>query len=394
MTITTDFECGAAKRLTQVGDDHWRLEANGDGSGYDKFFCVRVKSAADEPATVIRLEVRPDQDLGDAGARFFASHFPSDIWYTPTGNWRRWVPLRNTWENALAFHESGFELRIPVQPGTDIVVAANPVLRYSDLVSWVDAVRSRHGPRLEVGSVGKSVDGRDIPLLRLRQTERNQPKWLVFAAQHPSEHGGNWACQGIVEYLLSSIREARDIVDTFDLAIIPMINPDGNVRGLSGANAEGVNMFSDFTGAAEGALPEATENRLFWQWLCDQFPPDVVLHFHGYMGRRAFSDRPGDGLYHLTDSDSLYAEPQRLAAYRAIQERLVFETPAFTASWTPGQLGEESIDHQLAAKFGTLSAFYEINTSAVGQFGQFRRGPEVLTAVARALLRDTSLFSP
>ncbi len=43
--------------------------------------------------------------------------------------------------------------------------------------------------------------------------------------------------------------------------------------------------------------------------------------------------------------------------------------------------------YQLAEKFGTLGVLYEINVSA-GLSEQFQRGPQVLGAVVRALMRD------
>jgi hypothetical protein len=391
MNITTDFECGGGKRLEQVAPGHWRVEANGDGSGYDKYFCVRINSQDDEPKTVIRLDVHPDRDLGEAGARFFASHFPSHIWYS-VANWQRWLPLRNTWEDAVTFHDDFIELRIPVAPGTEMHVATNVPLRYSDLLQWIDTMGEKHDG-LQIGSIGRSVEDRDIPVLRLPGARNGLPKMFVFAAQHPSEHGGNWACEGIVEYALSTVSDARVITDNFDLAVVPMINPDGNVRGLSGANAEDINMFPDFAGAAAGTPATAHENRLLWQWLCSDFVPDVIVHFHGYMGWRRHAVPPYDGIYLLQEADELYTDPERLSAYWAIRDRLAFETPAYTAAWHAGPLDETSIEHQLAVKFQTLSAFYEINTGAVGPFDQYRRGPQVLTAVAKALVLDAGLFT-
>lgn len=385
MTITTDFECGGGKRLTQLAAGHWRVEVVGDGSGYDKYFCVQVTSEADEAPQVLRLELHPDSELAEPGAAFFESHFPSNIWCCGA-DWRGWRPLRNTWEDSVVFHPHHIELRAPIAPGTQLHVATNPPLRYSDLVSWAEGIRQKHGDRVSVGAIGRSVDGRDIPVVRLPKAGAR--KLLVLAGQHPSEHCGNWACEGIVEYALSSISDARDITGSFDVAVIPMVNPDGNVRGLSGANAEGINLFSDFTDAAEGNAPKATENRLLWSWIASEFPPDVILHFHGYMGWRVFSHPPYDGVYFLRDAETLYATPDRLAAYRTIQDRLIFETPAYTSTWSAGQLAEESLEHQLALRFGTLSAFYEINSGSVGAFDQFRRGPQVLSAVVRALLRD------
>jgi hypothetical protein len=384
MRVTTDFECGGGKRLTPLDDGRWRVEASGDASGYNKYFCVRVEAAPDEPSGELRLEIHPDADLGESGAAFFRSHFPSNLWHCGE-SWDQWVSLRNTWEGSLSFPGTHIDVRVPIEPGQVLHVATNPVRRYSDHLAWIERMRARHGERLGVGSLGKSAEGRDIPLLRLGTPGR--PRFLVLAGQHPSEHCGNWACEGIVEWLLSSIREAREVAAAFDFAVIPMTNPDGNVSGLSGTNAEGVNLCSAWEGVSEGGEPRGTENRLLWRWLTTEFPPDASLHFHGYMGWRRFGQHPYDGCYVLTEADTLFS-PARLAAYRAIQERLAFETPALSAAWRANPLGARNLEHPLAARFGTLSAFYEINSASVAAVEQWRRGPQVLAAVARALLND------
>ena len=385
MHVTADFECGGGRRLTELGEGHWRLEAVGDPAGYDKHFCVKATNPSETTAS-LRLEVYPDAELGAAGAAFFHSHFPSNIWCCGD-DWRRWRPVRNTWEDAVSFEEDHIDIQVPLPPGGEMYFATNPIRRYSDMLAWLAGMQEKHGERLQRQSLGPSAEGRDIPVARISGTGSARPKLLVLAGQHPSEHCGNWASEGIVEYVLSSISEAREIGDHFDLAVVPMINPDGNVGGLSGANAEGVNLFSDFEPMARGEQPEATESRALWEWLGSEFQPDVILHFHGYMGWKQFCTPPYDGVYLLTDPEALY-DAKQLAAYRAIQDRLMFETPAYTASWNPGALGEESIEHHLAANFGTLSAFYEINSASVGAFEQFRRGPQVVSAVARALMQD------
>lgn len=387
MRLTTDFECGGGKRLTQIEANHWRMEANGDPSGYDKYFCVHIEA---EAAERLWLDVHADSELGEAGAAFFASHFPSNLWCTHE-SWSGWYPVRHRWEDSVTFHDDRIEVRIPFTAGMTLYLATNPPLRYSDLVAWAEARRQRHAPRVEVGSIGQSAEGREIPLLWLPGAQAGLPKLLVLAGQHPSEHCGNWASRGIVEYALSAIREAREITEHFDLAVVPMINPDGNVRGLSGANAEGVNLFGDFKGAASGVAPQATESRRLWDWIAQEFQPDVILHFHGFMGWKVFQQPPYDGTYVLEQAEALY-EPRSLSgAYQAIQDRLLFETPGATAVWRQGILGEESLEHHLAVQYGTLSAFYEVNSASVGAVEQFRRGPQVLSAVVRALTQDVRL---
>lgn len=393
MKLTLDFECAGGKALQPIGENHWRLETKGDSFGYNRYFCVRVTSEKGEPPATLRLEVHPDGEIGEKSN--FITHFPCSIWYD-TRNWTRWVPLRHTWEDSVTVLENAVDMRVPIAPGTTMHIASNPPLRYSDLLKWLEATQAGHPGRIEVSRIGQSVEGRDIPVVRLRR--EGKPRFFILAGQHAGEHSGSWGCEGIVEYLLSSIAEAREMAEAFDWAIVPMLNPDGNVHGWSGATAEDamraatgkppLNPSMDFKGAAQGREPEYQESRLLWTWLCREFPPDAMLHFHGYMGWRTNGVAPGDGIYSLADLEKRFPDASRRAAYRAILNRLLFETPGHTAHFrTTGGLFEDLIEYQLAEKFGTLGVLYEINVSA-GLSEQFQRGPQVLGAAVRALMRD------
>ena len=399
MKVTTDFECGSG-RLKKIRKNTWRLDTVADRFKYNRYFAFRVESGKKERPTTLHFEVHPDPALGQKS--HFITHFPSHIWYT-TREWGPWAPLRNTWESSVTFHETHLELHIPIAPGTVMHVVNTVPLRYSDLMTWTKAMKDKHGDRLEVGAVGKSVEGRDIPFLRIRKRGKKLPKLFVLAGQHSSEFGGIWGCEGIVEYALSQIAEAREITDHFDLALVPMVNPDGNVHGNSGANAEqlDVNICNDFKGAAEGKLPRTHENRLLWKWLCSTFPPCASLHFHGYLGWKRRGDYPGDGVYCFAEPEKLFGDRprpawavggRRRAMMQAMLDRLLFETPGFTAHWrTTGTLTDSTLEYQLAQKFGTVGVLYEINAGCVGPAEQFQRGPEVLGAVVRALVRDAPM---
>ncbi|MEI6503862.1 MAG: hypothetical protein WCP21_22855, partial [Armatimonadota bacterium] len=131
MRLTTDFECGGGKRLTQLDANHWRVEASGDPSGYNKYVCVQVEADTTEAPATLQLDLYADADLGAAGAAFFASHFPSNLW-CDDGDWALWHPVRNQWEDAVTFHDDRIEVRLPFRPGMKLHLATNPPLRYSD----------------------------------------------------------------------------------------------------------------------------------------------------------------------------------------------------------------------------------------------------------------------
>jgi len=370
MQLNTDFECGAGQ-LQQLAPTQWRLETFGDPFGYDRYFCVHVRNPSDQVQS-LALSVYPDSSLGALSN--FITHFPSHIWYCFDGE-ERWTPLRHTWENSVVFFDDHIELNFPVPPGVGLRVATNPPRSYSDLLTWCE--RKAADDRITLSSIGKSHEGRDIPVLHFRG---GGPRLLIMAGMHSAEHCGVHAAQGIVDFLLTRITDAVRITESFEIAVIPMFNPDGNVHGYSGATAErlDINPSMDFADAS----PRTHENKVLWQWLSESFTPELFLHFHGYMGWQRSADFPFEGLYTLPD-------PPRPELHQAILDRFRFQTPAFSAhcSFT-GELGETTLEHQMAKHWNTVPLLYEVNAGSVGVGEQTRRGPQVLTALAQAVLDD------
>lgn len=411
--LETDFECGGGKRLRQLAPDHWRMETSGDPSFYTKYFCVRVTPASESGPTTLRLDVYSDSEFGERGRQYFASHFPSNIWWLK-GDWPRrtartrpgttglmlgvwgageaWAPVQNARPGAVAFHDEFVEIRLDLTAGKSFYVASNPPYRYSDLQQWCKALSSEFAPRVEVSRLGTTPEGREIPVLRLRGS-KPKVKFLVLAGQHPSEHGGVWAAKGIVEYALSSIAEARALAEQLDLAVIPMLNPDGNVRGRSGANSQGIDLCEEWTGTNRQTPPQSAESRLLWKWLSNEFQPDLFLNLHSGLGWRALADPPYDGAILLArETDALRRDPVRSATLRALRDRLAFETPGAIDTASGGMvLGEKFLEYHLATHYQTLSVLYHVNGGSVGPLGQYRRGPQLFSAMAKAAVSDAPL---
>jgi len=383
MTLTTDFECGSGT-ARQISENHWEIDTVGDSFGYNKFFCFEAENLDGESPADLRVDVFPDPALG--ASSHFLGHFPSNIWYSAR-NWQRWIPLRHTWEQSVDFLPDRISLRIPLGPGARFQVATNPPFRYSDFLKWVQGLKDSTCETLTVSSLGASFEKREIPLVTIGD---GPVRLVVLAGQHASEHSGVWATKCIVDFLLSSAAEAARLRKAFTFSLVPMLNPDGNVLGRSGAGAEQfeVNNSLDFGGVLRGEAPLYTENRLLWEWLRNE-KPEVFLHFHGYLGWRAFGDLPADGIYFnppFPDSDA--RSPH--ARYRqAILERFLFDTPGHSGHF--GEVGENlpgMVDYALARAFGTSALLYEVNSGTVGVSEQYRRGLQVLRALTTAVLES------
>lgn len=96
---------------------------------------------------------------------------------------------------------------------------------------------------LKIDTIGLSAQGREIYMLTVTNPEfpDNYKKRIwIHSRTHPSETASSFAVQGIIDYLLSdncSIDFSKIIFN-----IVPMVNPDGVVHGLSRNSTTGENL--------------------------------------------------------------------------------------------------------------------------------------------------------
>ncbi|MFL5607428.1 MAG: M14 family metallopeptidase, partial [Gemmatimonadaceae bacterium] len=176
--------------------------------------------------------------------------------------------------------------------------------RYADVIVFLDSLKARGAP-YAFGSIGKTVEGREIPyviasrpLVRTPAQARRTGKPIVYvqANIHAGEVEGKEALQALLRDLAFAKRP--NVLDSIVLIAVPIYNADGNERfgpqerqrseqngpELVGQrpNAQGLDLNRDYVKA------EAPETRaslaMFNAWEPDVF---VDLHttdgsFHGY----------------------------------------------------------------------------------------------------------------
>lgn len=380
MKVTAEFACGNGKNIVELSPGEFRIEEVGEKAPYCKYFCVRVDGG--EGGGLAKLNIYPDPLLSEPGRIGFIGHYPSQLWMS-TQEMTFWQPVNNRLQGADVFREDHIETTVPVGAGESVFVASNPVWPYGQAIAWAEALRARGA---SVDALGKSFEGRVIPRLHLPATGGRKLKVAVLSGQHPSEHCATMCAAGVMEFLLSAHPEAAAVRQACEVMAVPMVNVDGNVHGRNGWTMQDVNPHPDFLGAADGQAPAALEDQLTWRWLAEEFQPDLLFHFHGYMGVRACADPPSDGMYVFNDPAAVYADAARQAMYRRILDTLVWDTPAASAFIPFPEHDETTLDWQLARACGTLSVFYEINHGYAGVMASRRRGADVFRAVMRTVL--------
>ncbi|NMZ92767.1 carboxypeptidase family protein [Pseudomonas panacis] len=127
-------------------------------------------------------------------------------------------------------------------------------------------------------ATGKSVEGRDIQLLRRGKGGEGRRNVWIIAQQHPGEHMAEWFMEGIIERLQQDgDAEMKKLLAVADLYLVPNMNPDGAFHGHLRTNAMG----QDLNRAWQSASQEISPEVLFVQQQMQQYGVDLFLDIHG-----------------------------------------------------------------------------------------------------------------
>ncbi len=100
--------------------------------------------------------------------------------------------------------------------------------------------QAQHKAGAELLAVGKSVEGRDVQLLRKGSGAQGRRKVWIIAQQHPGEHMAEWFMEGVIERLQQQDdAQLNQLLAKADLYLVPNMNPDGAFHGHLRTNADG-----------------------------------------------------------------------------------------------------------------------------------------------------------
>ena len=141
--------------------------------------------------------------------------------------------------------------------------------RHHDLLA-----RASRDSNCRLISLGRTVDGQALDLLRFSTGEGRRPCWII-ARQHPGETMAEWWMEGAVDWLCSG--EAASLLGKCDLYLAPNMNPDGSRRGHLRTNAAGRNLNREWAGATMEHSPEVA----LVQQAMQSTGVDFLLDVHG-----------------------------------------------------------------------------------------------------------------
>jgi hypothetical protein len=251
------------------------------------------------------------------------------------------------------------KLRLHMQ-GPALYVARLPPYRLSDLEKLKAEIASH--PLVTWTSIGRTVEGRDVDLVRVGKPEAAQDKVphcvLLRARAHAWEPGGNWVVEGLLRRLLQNDDDARRYRDRYCVYVLPMANKDAVVHGRTRFNMQGMDLNRRWDKPADPVL--APENAALEGWLDQQLAqgrrPDLAIDFHN----------DASGLLHVSRPE-LATEKLKIYLSRMDRlEKLLREQTWFTEGSSkstfrnPGSFGEGLLE-----RYDIPACIHELNANRI-----------------------------
>ena len=320
--IATDFECGNGKSIRQTGTDAYALDLEPEPgehqfSAKSYYFCFGVRNKRSEPRTVV-VNLRNEGLL----------QWYEQTQHVVTRRGEEWGHLPP--EAFRGFpDEERLELTLDL-PGADDPA---PVLfcsnfhwyPYTELMAWLDEL-SAADPRVRRSVLGKSFYGRDLVCIEIGSTDPEAPHTVLAQTPQPSEMG-QWACRGVLEWLLSDDPQAGAVLERHRVSLLPNTNPDGTVLGYGVSDAQGRFPYFEGDRAAKGDPEALPEIRAVWSHL-ETVKPWLFIEWHS----NNWSRRPGHML--LRYEHDLLGDSARRGLWDEWEERLLRLPNTHHGSWT------------------------------------------------------------
>ena len=242
--------------------------------------------------------------------------------------------------------------------GRAMFVAAQEIMVPSTYRAWLDRLGPLGGQNRQL--LGKSAEGRDIELVRIGNPDAREVVALV-GRQHPPEVTGALAMVAFVEELLANDELARRFRERFQVVAVPLLNPDGVVRGHWRHNTGGVDLNRDW-----GPFTQP-ETRLMRDLLeaVDADPAQTLRLFIDFHSTRY------DTIYTLTDD-----QMTNPAGYKdAWLNHYAANLPGYDVSVEPGHNPDFPVSKAwVFTRFGVPTATYEIGDETdrvlIGKLGK------------------------
>lgn len=169
-------------------------------------------------------------------------------------------------------------------------IAFQPVYTFARWLALYDDLQE-HPATARSETLTRSLAGHPVHLVELTDSSASAGEksivWLV-ARQHPSEVGGSWMLEGLLDWLLDEGPQAQELLRRARFLVIPVLNPDGVVRGDGRLNLLGLDLNRQWAEPDPDREPTIAAATDAMRDSAEEAPVTLVADFHSHQRRPNF----------------------------------------------------------------------------------------------------------
>jgi murein tripeptide amidase MpaA len=336
--VLTNFEGGSIGKVDQVSPTHLRCALQGQSdqdhrNRQSNWYYFELTNLPHEPITIDLVNLVDEYNY--QGPTYALDPGIRPVYSYDGVEWRHFSDAEVSWDNREP------HLTLHFTPGGDHLWIAH-VEPYTNqqLAALLDSFRG--SPYLERVSVGRTVEGREIPLVTITNPQipeaKKQVIWLMFR-QHAWETGSSWAGDGAVRFLLSTDERAARLRDQVIYKVFPLADPDGVAVGGVRFNRNGYDLNRNWDTPDAQKMPEIlAQRRAILDWVDAGHRLDLFLSLHNT-----------ETVEYLEAPAPFKALGERV--FKALAETTTFHPTSplheMAATTTPGKPGRMTVDQGL-----------------------------------------------
>jgi carboxypeptidase T len=116
-----------------------------------------------------------------------------------------------------------------------VLVAQYDYHTYDELTDELQSLQVNHSDIMTLTSIGRTYEGRDLWMVKLSDNvdqEESEPGVLLMAAHHGNEWPGVEICLFFIRFMVEqyeneTVPEVREALNSTQIFLLPMVNPDG-----------------------------------------------------------------------------------------------------------------------------------------------------------------------
>lgn len=239
LNISCNFDGGSIEVVDASDSSNIQLKVRKDNaSDFLQWFHFRLEAPIGETCRI---------NIINAGETSYTDGWPG---YNVCTSWNR-----QDWHRTPSDYQDGvlsFEFTMLQSSVYFAYFAPYSYERHLDLVAWAQG-----DERVSCETLGNTLDGRGMHMLKISDTDEPQHKVWVIARQHPGETMAEWFIEGFLHGLLDDDKPiAKHLLQTTAFYVVPNMNPDGAARGNLRTNAAGANLNREWQNPSMETSPE------------------------------------------------------------------------------------------------------------------------------------------